>query len=360
MKSLTYILTAVMVTMTLAACDSTMVDDSTTASSVESINPTYPAALAKNSKIPICHYNSGKDDYYKLFVSPTSLASHLGHGDHEFVDEPGDSDPNDGDGIFCGLQSNQDGFLGFLVYASVRDGNLDIYMWDGEAETRLTTHPGDDFLPTISADGSQVAFHSNRAGGPRQIYVLNIDGSGVTQITFGDVPSERPSWSPDGTKIAYTGYVDGDFELFTMNPDGSNQTRLTYADGYDGFASWSPDGTMLVFRGERPGTDLYVINADGTGEYPLDIINPGTPDWSPDGSTIVFSKWDGLHRVDPDGNNLEQFTFTSGYSADNAEWSPDGAKILFGANKESALEVRYVNADGTGETPDRHATGSGG
>ena len=98
------------------------------------------------------------------------------------------------------------------------------------------------------------------------IWVMNADGSGDTQLTF-EVSglNAEPSWSPDGTRIAFTSSRDGNDEVYVMDADGSGQTRLTNSPDTDYSPSWSPDGTRIAFTSNRDGNgEVYVMNADGT------------------------------------------------------------------------------------------------
>ena len=83
----------------------------------------------------------------------------------------------------------------------------------------------------------RIAFASNRDTPAPVIYIMNIDGSGVAQLT--DYFETDPSFSPDGTKIAFSTYRDGNWEVYVMNADGSNQARLTELAGLDAVPSWN-------------------------------------------------------------------------------------------------------------------------
>jgi len=91
-----------------------------------------------------------------------------------------------------------------------------------------------------------------------------------------------PCFSPDGTKIAFESYRDGDFEIYVMNADGSNQTRLTNNGGLN--PCFSPDGTKIAFVSDRDGDfEIYVMNADGSNQTNI-TNNPGgdySPSWGP-------------------------------------------------------------------------------
>ena len=74
--------------------------------------------------------------------------------------------------------------------------------------TRLTTTLGVDAAPSWSPDGTKIAFHSDRSG-ERHIHVMNPDGTGVTQLTFGTSSDFGPAWSPEGSKIAFASLRTG-------------------------------------------------------------------------------------------------------------------------------------------------------
>ncbi len=119
-----------------------------------------------------------------------------------------------------------------------------------------------------SEDG-KIAFTSDRDG-DEEIFVMNADGTGVTQLTDNDVDDRSPVWSPDGTQIALTGEGDGDEEIFVMNADGTGVTQLTDNDGRDWIPVWSPDVKQIAFVSDRDGDEeIFVMNADGSNVVSL-------------------------------------------------------------------------------------------
>jgi Tol biopolymer transport system component len=140
-------------------------------------------------------------------------------------------------------------------------------------------------LPSDNDTGMhKIAFASMRDGGiVNQIYVMNSDGTGQTRLSyntsFNDV---MPSWSPDGTKIAFQSDRDGNFEIYVMSADGSNQTRLTNNSSNDQVPCWSPDGTKIAFGSDRDGNfEIYVMNADGYNQTRLtnNSAQDALPSW---------------------------------------------------------------------------------
>ena len=186
----------------------------------------------------------------------------------------------------------------WLAITTARNNNSDIYLLDVEAALqggqpvleRLTTDPATDFDPTWSPNGSQIAFRSQRDGND-EIYIMNSDGSCQVNLTNDPADDWAPAWSPDGTKIAFAHFFDGNSfsDIAVMNTDGSGLQRLTTSHGE--YPAWSPDGTRIAFTSVRDGNyEIYVMDADGTDQTRLtdDPAYDMSPVWSPDGRQIAF------------------------------------------------------------------------
>lgn len=95
-------------------------------------------------------------------------------------------------------------------------------------------------VPNWSPDGRRIVFQGFRAFGVVDVWAVNPDGTGLTQVT-NDGVSLNPSYSPDGTKIIFSRIMqDGSRDLFTMNPDGTGATQLTHTPVSDRFPQWAP------------------------------------------------------------------------------------------------------------------------
>ena len=152
---------------------------------------------------------------------------------------------------------------------------------------------GESEGPTIAVTPGRIVFASDQ-GEDLDIWTVNSDGSGRTRLTDSRSSDQYPSWSPDGSKIAFSSDRDGILdvpEIYVMNADGTNQTRLTDNRSEDEFPKWSPDGGRIVFASARDGNfEIYVMNADGKNQVRL-TNEPTTdlsPSFSPDGSKILF------------------------------------------------------------------------
>jgi Tol biopolymer transport system component len=173
---------------------------------------------------------------------------------------------------------------------------------DGSNPTKVTGEPSPIeriFSPSWSPDGSKIAFTWQLEGSG--IYVVDIDGSNETRLSPEGVDDNFPAWSPDGSKIAFVSRRDGNWEIYVMNADGSNPIRLTEStDAGEDYPAWSPDGRQIAFISNRDGQpDIYIMNADGSNVTRLtkSSIIKSNPSWSPDGTKIAFS---GYHPNDPE------------------------------------------------------------
>jgi len=153
-----------------------------------------------------------------------------------------------------------------IAFASQRDGNPEIYVMnaDGRGAARITNDPQGDGRPVFSADGQSLVFHSSRTAGKQQIWSVNLDGTGLTQLTKDSI-NLSPTVSPDGQTIAYVSLRDKNYDIWLMGRDGSNQRRFTTTLQQ---REWDPhflrDGTLayLVERREGNRTVQQVVRAD--------------------------------------------------------------------------------------------------
>ena len=236
------------------------------------------------------------------------------------------------------------------------------------AFTRMVT----EYPASVDASESAAA-SSPRAAGPSYIqvpyvFVMNADGSDQNQ--FVDRAAAKPDWSPDGKDVAFSSdenwtlsgvsekgvAEDGDCDLYVASVDDPDTvSRLTNEPaGCESNPSWSPDGTKIAFTSDRGGNlDIYVINAccqQGDTNQPQqltdDPLDDTDPAWSPDGTKIAFTRSvpasetdvvtndpvkppeSDVYKMDADGSGETRLTYSKAAEA-QPTWSPDGKKIAF-------------------------------
>ena len=233
-----------------------------------------------------------------------------------------------------------------LAFVSTRDGDYAVFTMDssGHGQRRLTDESGDasdpaglffEIEPSWSPDGSKIAFASRR-GGSFDIYVVDRNGEGTTRLTSGKGVDHHPTWSPGGDRISFA----RDADIWVMRADGSDAHRISGVEGDESEPSWSPDGAWIAFVRRTPGQlpkEIWLMRPDGSKRHP--ITNRGgqsiMPAWSPDSTRVVFaskaSDVYALYTVGLDGRDIKTVIPTAN---DNFEpsWSPDGSKVAYMEN----------------------------
>lgn len=258
---------------------------------------------------------------------------------------------------------------------------------DGSGRRQLT-FDGDSGLPSWSADGKRLVFTSIRADSHTLevrpgAWVMNADGSDQRQILAETVAADL---SPDGTRIAFV-YAPGP-GIWTANLDGSQLTQLSFPTrgASQIHPSWSWDGTRIAYVHVEPDPsspkgfhpEIWVMNANGSDQHLLTVADPdnldeesnvintahdaNAPDWSPTDDRIAF--WSGeegangqIWVINADGSGRTQLTEAPLPSHnDDPAWSADGESILFSTDRGGIHELWVMGADGAEERRIARAT----
>lgn len=189
---------------------------------------------------------------------------------------------------------------------------------------------------------------------PAAIFTVATDGSALRPVgASGARPySYEPAWSPDGERLAFSGFVESSRtlaetsrELFVVSADGSKLVRLTTNTVYDKSPSWSPDGSRIAF--ERAGA-VWVMHADGSHARRV-VPDARAPSWSPDGRSIAYVRGSGsIELARPDGTGQRRLVRSSYYSSklgfgEAVEWSADGRVVFV----DDRYVVRTMTTDGS-------------
>ena len=225
-----------------------------------------------------------------------------------------------------------------IAFVSDRDRNDEIYVMDddGKNQRNLTNHPSDDYAPSWSPDGTRIAFMSDRDGHvPKgdvlptfEIYLMDADGGNQQNLTNDPNSDLSPSWSPDGKRIAFVSYRDGKVhaihgwptsEIYVMDADGGNPQNLTNNSDDDFHPAWSPDGKRIAFTSYKDGHFI--------GEFEITSE---------------------IYLMDADGGNQQKLT-ENRKNDFSPSWSPDGKRIVFESDRKGDFinfEIYVMDADG--------------
>lgn len=209
-----------------------------------------------------------------------------------------------------------------LAFISPCESNEEIYPGagifiinvDGTGLTPLPTVPWGDFDPAWSPDGNFIAFTSLRTTGRPRIYLIDLRDDTVTRLSGQYSYDRQPAWSPDGTKIAFVTTQKGPVQIWTMNADGSDQTIFSRsADALNTHPVWFRDGEGILFNQvDSGGGPPYIVAAsyrDGAyNEFRFGLWPVKEARYSPDGLWLVFESW-------PTGSNHDIYMMSASGAA---------------------------------------------
>lgn len=237
-----------------------------------------------------------------------------------------------------------------LAATGLEGGATDVYLMEPSGHVRqLTSHPNGDEFPAISPDGRTVAFTSRRAGN-NSIYLVDVETGETQRLTapFSDGGDEAPAWSPNGSAIVFASdrpagagesFVVGARDLWLINVDGTGLRHIYGSEGNDIAPSWSPDGESIVFLSDQgsPGLfDVYTIHPDGEGITRItsdaEAASYWRPTWSPDGQRMIVTRMaptgQALFVMSADGGDMDEIP-TQGDPPEVGVFSVDGRRVVY-------------------------------
>ena len=172
----------------------------------------------------------------------------------------------------------------FLIYQGWQNGKMEIFflgLLDRNNINITRNVKSHDILShgnSFSQDGQSIVFTSERDGN-RNIYLMNIDGSEIQQLTFHESADYEPIFSPDGESIVFTSERDGNKEIYIIFPESKKLENLSNIPGDDWNPRFYPDNQKIVFQSNRDGNwEIYMMNLNGEGQ--TNLTNHPSTDYS--------------------------------------------------------------------------------
>jgi TolB protein len=250
------------------------------------------------------------------------------------------------------------GRIVFAAGRSIQPSYLGSVQPDGSGRQRLTEGPLYDSGANWSADGQHIVFTRKKGLVPitprRWVWMANADGSGATKI--GRRNRGEPSLSPNGRRIVFQKGMLFFANLYVMNLRGRILYQLTSSFGQESGPAWSPDGSTIAFVAEDPDTgDSQIWTIAAGGGTPVEITTSATDkyevDWSPDGTSLAFSSQGQIGIVGSDGSDEHLITAATDTSYSGPAWSPDGTLIACTLYSEARrADIWTMTPDGSNLT----------
>lgn len=231
-------------------------------------------------------------------------------------------------------------------YIDTAEGSIRFWRFPNRFTSLTENVPGDDYFPAWSPDGNEIAFVSKRDGTQR-LYVMNRFGEAVRPLAVFNGSSWDMAWSPDSAKLAFTAserYMDDVEELVIADVLTGDVQWITDNELTDSAPDWSPDGTRVIWSSgnyENSQIMLYNVDTGETSALTHDNHINRFPLWSPDGTRIAYesSPVDSgtqIYLMNADGSDQETLPPVDAFPM---AWSPDGTALLFVARREGRFDL---------------------
>jgi TolB protein len=186
---------------------------------------------------------------------------------------------------------------GRLAYVTYKGGAPEIWgqrRKDGPHEKFYPTSGAGGMIssPMWSPDGKRLAFVQGDRRGNSDIMTLDLATGRARRLTDGHGINTEPTWNPNGNQIAFTSDREGGPQVFLMQDDGSNLRRLTGEGSYNASPAWSPNGAMVAYVSRFEGKfDLFIYKLGEAKAYQITtgVSTSESPTWSPDERRLVFT-----------------------------------------------------------------------
>jgi WD40 repeat protein len=237
-----------------------------------------------------------------------------------------------------------------IAFGSNRTGTWHVWAIrpDGTGLRRITPDEAPGLTPAWSPDGNRLVYQPVWGG----LRIISKDGTGLLELPVGGA---IPAWSPDGTRIAFNGGPPAPSppvpnDIYVINVDGTGLTQVTIDDPpntwLDSHAAWSPDGSEIAFVSNRGGRfAIWAIHPDGTGLRHIVDVSAGDwaaePAWSPNGQWISYQYAGDVWAVDRDGGR--RYRLIDGGAWDGS-WSPDGSRFAFTSARSGNEDIWVADA----------------
>jgi TolB protein len=247
-----------------------------------------------------------------------------------------------------------------VIFVSTRTGSKEIWQmdFDGANQKPVTTYRSISTTPSVSPDGTRVAFTSFVRSRPEILIHSLLTGRRLPFLNQDASLNATPIFTPDGNQILFSSTAGGGYaQIFIANANGSNMRRLTSVRAVEVEPKVNPkNGTEVVFVSGRSGPQqIYRMNIEGTDVVRLTTGEgeASNPAWHPEGQHIAFAWTRGFEPgnfnifvMDVATRRVDQLTHGAGRN-ENPTWAPDGKHIVFASRRSGRMQIYTMLADGT-------------